>query len=140
MLSIHCNLMKNSFSVVLSYLPNTRFYSECECLCICSHNRLEDQLNAVVSRFPLELTFPVELWAYSIFENVMGEPKAIGEFHGAIYCYGINVLLKQIFYLASGSNRTRKTKYISCITLYANIEYGGASYNKASIWRALVCK
>lgn len=76
MFSIHCNLMKNSFQLFLSYLSNTRFYSERECLCICSHNRLEVQLNAVVSRFPLELTFPVGLWAYSIFENVMGEPKA----------------------------------------------------------------
>lgn len=34
---------------------------------------LEVQLNAVVSLFPLELTFPVGLWAYSIF--VIGEPN-----------------------------------------------------------------
>jgi len=82
--------MRNSFQLFYHL-----FNSRCKCLYICSHNWLEVQLNAVISRFPLELTFPVGLRAYSIFENVMEEPKAQlvhGEFHRYLFHrYIINV-------------------------------------------------
>lgn len=102
------------------------------------------QLNAVVSRFPLELTFPVGLLAYSIFENVIGKPKA-QLVHGKLHCYllllWINVLLERIFVqqVDQIAHACKKTKYNSCIVLYANIgwEYRGVSCNKA---RAFVRK
>jgi len=97
--------MRNSFQLFYHL-----FNSGCECLYICSHNWLEVQLNAVISRFPLELTFPVGLRAYSIFENVMEEPKAQlvhGEFHR--YLFHRYIMDKCFFlnkFLSSGSNHT----------------------------------
>lgn len=76
--------MKNSFHLFYRICAICVSIVNANACVFVQYNRLEVQLNAVVSRFPLELTFPVGLRAYSIFENIMGEPKAQlvhGEFH-----------------------------------------------------------